>query len=333
MLQNGDDFATDEHRVALGARLGNFDRRYFTSRQYLPKAGDISKELAEEMLERALPGQYHSNARIQQYAAAINAGDWQELISDQIAFSWDGKLLNGYHRLKAIVLTGKTLRNASIAFGLDPAVYSVIDTGMGQKTKHKLLLANVPKTLVQPMSQGLGLYLCYDAALKEGKFPRKSRFTPQKEHDFHIANPKFKLMAEEVMGLTQKNWREVLPPAVVICLAFMAVEKGHPQDVALGFIKLIGNPETGNQRHPAWALYKHLQRLKEGMRNREKKLAKAVRCFNKWAQKGEMSRVIGIIEPGNKAEWNADIPLEERVEIPAVIKYTRNHHRHANEVN
>lgn len=321
-----------ESRVSPGAILGNFDKRLYTSRQYVPKAGDITPDMAAEMLERATPGQYHSNARIQQYAAAVNGDKWHELIADQIAFTSEGKLVNGYHRLQAIVLTGRTMYNVTIAFGLDPSVYSVTDIGMGRKTKHMLRLADVPKTLAQPMGQGIRLYESYLVAIDESKLPRSTRFTPQTDHDFHLKNPKFQQIAEDLMGLKQTLWKEVLPPAVIISLAFMAIEKGHPQDVVLGFIKLIGNPETGSQRHPAWVLYKNLQKPKDGAVKREDKLAKAIRAYNKWVRKGEMSSIVGFIKSGLES-WGEDTEVEDRVNIPQVVKYTANHHRNANEVN
>ncbi len=325
-------FADDESRIAPGMSIGNFDRNLYTTRKYVAKVADITPELAQEMLDRGGIVHNESKAIPAQYAAVMAAGEWKELVPDQVGFNWDGKLVNGRLRLLAIVKSGKTAHNMTICFGLDPAVAPAIDTGAGRQSKHLLRLAGVPNHLAVPMSQGVKLYRRYMTGVEEGKLPRPSRFTPKDDYDFHMQHPEFLGVVTVVMGLKQ-TWREVMPPAVAFALAYMAIKKGHPQDVVLGFLKLIGNFEHQGPRHPALKLYTSLKdhKAEHGMRHTEEKLARSIRAYIKWVRKGEMSRVYGIASP--QREFDGEETADDRATMPTVMQYARNHHRDANSVN
>jgi hypothetical protein len=323
----------DDDRVAHGMDIGNFDRNLYTTRKYVAKVIPLlTIELAQEMLERGGVVHNDSKAIPEQYAAMMAANKWKELTPDQIGFNWDGKLVNGRMRLLAVVKSGQPLHNVTICFGLDPDVAPAIDTGAGRKSKHLMRLAGVAKHLATPLAQGVKLHQRYMTAVHEGKLPRPSRFRPQDDYEFHMQHPKFLEVVTEIMGLKQ-TWKEVMPPSVAFSLAYMAVTKGHPQDVVLGFIKLLGNFEGQGPRHPALVLYKSLQKAKQedGMRNPEDKLVKSIRAYNKWVRKGSMSNVRGMGTPDR--EFDGEETADDHATIPVVIQYSRNHHRDANSVN
>lgn len=76
------------------------------------------------------------------YARDMAAGDWQ-LAGDPIRFAADGTLLDGQHRLYALIAAGVTLPMLVVR-GLDPASQAVMDIGGKRFPADALRLRGVP---------------------------------------------------------------------------------------------------------------------------------------------------------------------------------------------
>lgn len=89
----------------------------------------VTPELASEWLSKPSPRQ-RSAARttVATYARAMSEGRWIEPTTDPIAFTADGLLLNGQHRLLAVIRSGVTLEML-IALEVAEALFGVIDQG------------------------------------------------------------------------------------------------------------------------------------------------------------------------------------------------------------
>lgn len=66
------------------------------------------------------------------YVRDMKAGQWQ-LTGEAIKFAFDGSLLDGQHRLEAVVRSGQTVQMFVIS-GLDPHTRDVMDTGAKRTT-------------------------------------------------------------------------------------------------------------------------------------------------------------------------------------------------------
>jgi hypothetical protein len=75
------------------------------------------------------------------YAAAITNGDWM-LTGEAIKFDRDGKLIDGQHRLLAVV-AAQTAIPVLVVRGLDPAVVSLIDTNIRRTAGDALRFAGI----------------------------------------------------------------------------------------------------------------------------------------------------------------------------------------------
>lgn len=69
----------------------------------------------------------YSHHKAQQWAIEMRAGRWKTT-HQGIAFDWDGFLLDGQHRLGAIVLVGFAVQ-LDIRVGCDPDTFDVLDSG------------------------------------------------------------------------------------------------------------------------------------------------------------------------------------------------------------
>lgn len=91
----------------------------------------ITPELAAEWLTYRNPrNRTIKTHRVKQYADAMLAGEWH-YNGEAIQVDWHGDLLNGQHRLKAIVMSGVTVKILFV-YGIDPAVFDTYDSGAGR---------------------------------------------------------------------------------------------------------------------------------------------------------------------------------------------------------
>lgn len=128
--------------------------------QYL-KSNDGNRPLKEAVVRR--------------FARALNAGHWRET-HQGIAFNGDGRLLDGQHRLTAIVRTGVPAR-IMVSRGLSSDAFLVIDTGANRSVPDHLSLMGYSNTNV--LARVLLLQFIYDS--QKGDIERRP--TPDKAPD------------------------------------------------------------------------------------------------------------------------------------------------------
>lgn len=87
----------------------------------------ITPEMALSLLARNRKNRSVTNARVMQYAADMKKGAWQ-INGEAIKVSADGRVLDGQHRLMAI-LEADTKIETLLITGLDPTVQETMDQG------------------------------------------------------------------------------------------------------------------------------------------------------------------------------------------------------------
>lgn len=87
----------------------------------------VDPTTAEQLLEGNNGNRRIAPGTVARYAAAMRNGDWMTS-SEPIVFSPSGRLLNGQHRLRAVVASGMPQRFLCM-FGVDERVFSVMDRG------------------------------------------------------------------------------------------------------------------------------------------------------------------------------------------------------------
>lgn len=98
-------------------------------------------EVTPSMASNLLANSNYNNRRIRhtvvsKYAKAMRDGDWK-FSPETISVSKSGRLLNGQHRMSAVVESGVNCRFL-FAFGFDDDVFSVIDRGATRTTSDAL---------------------------------------------------------------------------------------------------------------------------------------------------------------------------------------------------
>jgi len=90
----------------------------------------VTPVMAKEWLDRNSKNRKLSEPQVRRLAHAIERGEWMET-TDGIGLDEDGNLINGQHRLAAIVLSG-TAAQCLVVRNVRPEIIKVIDQGMGR---------------------------------------------------------------------------------------------------------------------------------------------------------------------------------------------------------
>jgi len=99
----------------------------------------ITPELASKWLEANFKNNRQiRQARVDAYASDMAAGNWT-FTGEAVKFSIDGSLIDGQHRLSAIVASGKSIKML-IVKGVKPAAMTAMDTQMGRTLSNVLAI-------------------------------------------------------------------------------------------------------------------------------------------------------------------------------------------------
>lgn len=92
----------------------------------------ITPALAREWLKTNVSNRNVSKQNLDFLIHQIKDGKWK-LNGDTIVFDENGNLLDGQHRLEAVVVTGKELQS-NVTFGIGRETFHTIDTGKGRNS-------------------------------------------------------------------------------------------------------------------------------------------------------------------------------------------------------
>jgi hypothetical protein len=100
----------------------------------------ITPEFAERLLERNTSNRNLRRDHVNTLARDMSEGAWR-LNNDAICIANDGTLLNGQHRLNAIIKAGKPIKML-VAEGFSPETYKVLDGGAKRSVADQLNITN-----------------------------------------------------------------------------------------------------------------------------------------------------------------------------------------------
>lgn len=136
-----------------------------------------------------------SRSRVSQYAEAIKGGEWK-VTGQPIQVSASGRLLDGQHRLEAVVMTGTPII-ALVVSGLDDDIFDVIDCGKPRTPADALTVdGHIPARMASMMAAAAKMCLGYQAG--GGGFLRSFKVdgTPNKViREWIAGNEEFKICA------------------------------------------------------------------------------------------------------------------------------------------
>lgn len=103
----------------------------------------ITPEIAESYLQHNIGNRPLKKGKIEKFAFSLSQGQWVQN-GDTIRFDVDGKLIDGQHRLKAVIISEVALVDQPVARGLSLEAWRTIDDGTKRTDADVLARHGVP---------------------------------------------------------------------------------------------------------------------------------------------------------------------------------------------
>jgi hypothetical protein len=262
----------------------------------------ISPEVAQAILARPYSRQRSiSRSLVVQYARAMTDGRWLEPTIDPIAFTPDGLLLNGQHRLQALIKTGLTI-DMLVVENATPEMFKFIDTARRRSAGQF-----VGRPSAATVASAARFYLWAKRALPEPPTPMNLSFAMDELLDV-LDGPSGDLIEESVRSAQRVYRASNVPSSIHATVIALAIEQGaDPQRIEDGWIQALEHG-IGLDRDDPRRLLRERMRAHTGgsRRSAAATWSLVVRAFNAWYQ----GRRLGTLRQGEWDEPSPAIDLE-----------------------
>lgn len=242
---------------------------------------DISPALAADFLTRNTHNRPIRERIVRAYAEDMRNGNWQTN-GDAIRVSVDDVLLDGQHRLRAVVESGVTIRMLVI-HGLESETQDTVDGGAKRKFADVLVLRGHKNAIT--LASTLRLVAIYERAGKVGAaFNNVNSVTNAQMLD-SLANQPW---LEEGMNLANRVHAKTGLPASIAGFTWWLFAQIDAEDAEAFFEQFISG-ENLRRGHPIYTLRSALdssQQEVRGERSRKYLGAIVVKAWNGW-RRGE----------------------------------------------
>lgn len=111
---------------------------------YMIKEMNITPEIAKNYLQANTSNRPVRLSQVEKYANEMIEGTWNTDVIDPICISVNGNLINGQHRLMAVIKANKTIP-MWVQYNLPESHYKIIDSGVGRTLYDRLSVVNRKK--------------------------------------------------------------------------------------------------------------------------------------------------------------------------------------------
>jgi len=218
-------------------------------------------------------------ASLKRLITAIDNDEW--IVTNQgIAFDTEGNLLDGQHRLQAIVKTGRTLP-IMVARNMNPKIFHCVDKGVARTAADSLFIEGCSQP--SRLAAGIKVYLLYK------RFPKgswASAVMPTHLEIFNEYNNNKDLWDHIVLKINMYHKKfHFFTISVAIAMYKLMVDKNYSEDVCEKFWTQIS--EGANLEIDSPILSFRSQMMSKGFRQRGSSsqrhlLNSFIRLFNFW---------------------------------------------------
>jgi hypothetical protein len=242
---------------------------------------------ARGYLKTSKKNRHLSPRKITQFADDLKEGRW-DVNGEAIIFNDKGKLINGHHRMHAIVEADTAMRTLVVT-GVSEAAVDTIDTGRSRRAWDLLEVKGVAEGMASKVAASAARWCLMfhshrmDKANKGQIIELQRSFTNRDIVKYVKQNPK---LMDSVALVMETGTRKLIPPGIMAALhyEFSAINKAQAAEFTE---QLLTGVALGKNSPVRWlrnrleesAVYKH-RRL-----NPEHKAAITIRAWNMWRDK------------------------------------------------
>lgn len=262
---------------------------------------NITPKMAGDWLSKNDHNRNVRSAVVSAYARDMEAGNWQ-VTGEAIKFNCDGSLLDGQHRLLAIIRSGQTVP-ILVVKGLPRTAQDVMDTGAKRAAADMLKLNGYINSTVLASAARLLLVLRETTSSSTGNAYRT--FTNTEIAEFVKENPELQDAANAASSL----YKHIDLTPSVLAVVWHWLNKANPEACA-EFFGTIAENATSGAGDPRNTL---IRRLGTARRNGEHltqatQLSFVVRAWNAWRAGDKLSILKDRASDGKGGSTAVSIP-------------------------
>lgn len=240
------------------------------------KVTTVTPELAEEFLGKNTHNRNVRERHVRTLANEMQAGRWK-FNGEPIRFGKDGVLLDGQHRLHAVIKSGIP-QKMLIVTGIEGEAQHTMDTGSKRSTSDALKLRGEKNTVA--LAAGIRAVILWEKGVRNfaSRSDNSGAVTSGQTIEYLDSHPEMREYTTEIVGI---KGRINLTSSVLVLLnkVFSEIDS----DDAAQFIHLLATGE-GVKGDPTFELKRVLDREKYEStgKNETWKTAIAIKAWNKW---------------------------------------------------
>jgi len=183
----------------------------------------ITPEWAQEILKQNVHNRHIRIGLVDKYAHAIQANQFP-LTHQGIAIGSNGVLLDGQHRLLAIIKTGIPLETL-LCTNCDPATFTVLDTGSVRKSSDVLRIEHVPNA--STAAAAIRMYIMYHEAFDKIWNGRTKGPTHNDIYNYYKSREDEINYAVQKCDTTRKSFRQLSNASAIATFILLAINKNQ----------------------------------------------------------------------------------------------------------
>lgn len=256
------------------------------------RVASVTPALARQLLESNGRNRRVRQAQVEQFAKAMTNGSW-DLNGETIKIADDGTVLDGQHRLMAIVLADVTV-DLVLVEGLPVETQDSMDTGVRRKLSDVLSIAGVPDAMA--VSTALNAYFRYK---QTGSFEPHRSPTVREALALYADHPTL----DDSVRVSRRVTKEIRGPIGVFA-ACHHIFAGVDQKAADEFFDRLALGDGLEQGNPIFHLRRHVVRTRQDRMYAKRPqhiAALTFKAFNHW-RRGESISLLTYKSSGKAPE-------------------------------
>lgn len=237
---------------------------------HAPMVLDVTPQMAAVMLEHNDRNRGLRTSVVKRYAADMKAGKWQ-LTMTPVIFSKD-RLIDGQHRLEAVVQSGATVK-LMLAFGAPDEAFYVIDRGATRTGGDIFSINGVQHANM--MAAATSIVRHYDLGTIGTGVAQGNSWSLHELYEEYERHPN--LQRSAAIGALFRRSR-IAPPAMMAALHYICAR--NARGVADEFFTKLATGEDINRKDPVYVLRKRF--LEQSVSDRLTRSAVAAMTIKAW---------------------------------------------------
>lgn len=247
----------------------------------------ITPDMARSWLDSNVKNRKQRRDGIEAYARDIRDGNWL-LTGDSLKFDWYGNLIDGQHRLEAIVLANREITTV-VVWGVDPKAQDRVDTNILRQFRDQLRLRNVDHAdIIAPMLRRI---ILWDEPYNERVQFNRNRVTAA---ELEAAFLKHKDNVQECAAYVAPFAKRADVSASLLAFIFWILRSANDAE-ARDFVKKMSTGADLGEKNPIYVLRDRITKSKKNNRAtiaQAEALWLAMFAWNAWMEDREVSRLL-----------------------------------------